>query len=197
MVLVVTAVSFSVVRPRTGPSCAGYSGACRSAAFSARRRSIEKTGSTMRLSFFHMSVHIHLCFENQNPLIRQSWVRPLRLYELNAGPCVFAGFGHFSDGPRFFAAAGQAVEDFLGVFSGTTATSPIPLLKVRIISFSSTLPASCKKGKMGGMSQDPFFMAMPQAWGRTRMMLSMMPPPVMCASPWMGRSRTKDWMVSE
>ena len=45
-------------------------------------------------------------------------VRPLFLYQLHPGPGILAGFGHFADGPRFFTAAGQAVDNLLKLFFG-------------------------------------------------------------------------------
>ena len=67
--------------------------------------------------------------------------------------------------------------------SGTTATMPIPRLNVRRISASATLPVSCIQRKRGGTGQVPRSISAAVPSGRMRGMLSVSPPPVMCARP--------------
>src|SRR5699024_1305209 len=49
--------------------------------------------------------------------------------------------------------------------SATTTPIPIPMLKIPYISSGVTLPISCKKEKIGGISQLPFFISTPSPAG--------------------------------
>ena len=66
-----------------------------------------------------------------------------------------------------------------------TMISPIPILKVRIMSSPGMLPLCCNHRKIGGTSQADVSITAAVPWGSTRGRLSVMPPPVMCAIPLM------------
>ena len=63
--------------------------------------------------------------------------------------------------------------------SASTTTKPMPMLNVRYISSSSTLPCSCKKRKMGCGSRGSVISK--PSWEMRRSLSR--PEPVMCARP--------------
>ena len=75
----------------------------------------------------------------------------------------------------------------------TTSTSPMPILNVRYISVSGTLPHFWIRSKMGGGVQLRRSMAARASCGSTRGVLSYNPPPVMCAITRIDRSC---WMAA-
>ena len=65
----------------------------------------------------------------------------------------------------------------------TTRIMPMPRLKVRRQSCSGMCPILRSSSKIGGTGQEPRSMRTPKPSGRMRGVLSVMPPPVMCAAP--------------
>src|SRR5262245_6577690 len=69
----------------------------------------------------------------------------------------------------------------------TTATMPMPQLKVRNISAASSLPTCCSQPNTAGACQAPRSTWAAAPAGRMRGKFSLRPPPVMCASPLIAR----------
>src|SRR6188508_950553 len=65
----------------------------------------------------------------------------------------------------------------------TTTTMPMPQLNVRYISGADTLPVAASQSNTGSRAQLRRFSVTSNPSGNTRGMLSVSPPPVMCAKP--------------
>ena len=72
---------------------------------------------------------------------------------------------------------------FIIEFLSIMKTIPMPMLKARYISSSSTLPKFCKTLNNPSFGQVSFLILTEQLSGRIRGIFSVRPPPVICATP--------------
>src|SRR5439155_409692 len=87
--------------------------------------------------------------------------------------------------PTIVAVSARAARNFTAAAAcsgGTMTTMPSPQLKVRYISADSMLPAFCSQSNTGSRCQLRRSSTASRPSGSTRGMLSVSPPPVMCAS---------------
>src|SRR5690242_5517722 len=84
-----------------------------------------------------------------------------------------------ADSPR----CSRAVSTSDSCSGAQTTIRPMPMLNARNISSRATRPRCCRSVKIAGGSHARVSMDAPQPSGRMRGRLSVIPPPVMCASP--------------
>src|ERR1700733_4102941 len=77
----------------------------------------------------------------------------------------------------------RALQAFSVSLADTTKIMPMPRLKVRRQSASGISPILRRSSKTGSTGQDPTLIRTPSPFGKMRGVLSVIPPPVMCAAP--------------